>query len=164
MKFRYLLLSFFIISSSVYPQTLQEMILHLKKITDSNKLNAGQYLELTKRFAKYDLHPNAAYIPVPGRPDSLPAKDVNNFAFGVIAHEALKIPPKEAQLFMTVITKDAAKNKKAYVNEYFWKNRFLFVSLAYDIKQGKVKFYYQRIKTLKDSYLRVDNVYRENKK
>ncbi len=155
---------FTLLSSCLFPQTLQEMVLHLKKVTEKDKLNPGQYIELTKRFGKYDLHPNVKYIPAPGRPDSIAAKDINNFVFGVIAHEALQIPPKEAQMFMTVIAKDAAKNKKAYINEYFWKNRFLFISLAYDIKQGKASFYSQRIKTAKDSYLRVDDVYKENKK
>lgn len=164
MKLKYVFVMLLLASSCVFPQALQEMVLHLKKVTEKDKLNPGQYIELTKRFGKYDLHPNADYIPLPGKPDSLPAKDVNNFVFGVIAHEALKIPPKEAQMFMTVIAKDAAKNKKAYINAYFWKNRFLFVSLAYDIKQGKAKFYAQRIKTLKDSYLRVDDVFKENKK
>jgi hypothetical protein len=140
------------------------MILHLKKITEKGNLNAGQYIELTKRFSKYDLHPCTADISIPGQPGSLAAKDVNNFVFGVIAHEVLKIQRNEAQLFTSAVAKDAAKNKTTYINEYFWKNRFLFLSLAYDIQQGKAKFYSQCIKSMKDSYLRVDDVYKENKK
>ena len=115
----------FLVSSCTFPQALQEMVLHLKKITEQDKLNPGQYIELTKRFGKYDLHPNTDYIPLPGKPDSLPAKDVNSFVFGVIAHEALKISPKEAQMFMTVIAKDAAKKQEGIYNRVLLEKQVL---------------------------------------
>jgi len=154
----------FAITGSLYAQTLQELVQHIKKVTETDKLNPGQYLEMTKRFGKYDMHPAVDYIPLPGKPDSLAARNVNSFVFGIIAHEALKLSRHEAQVFTSVITKDAAKNKNSYINEYFWKNRFLFLSLVYDINKNKGKFFSQRVKTPKDSYLRIDNVYKENKK
>lgn len=147
--------------STVQAQTLKEIVKQVLTVTTGRNLTIPQYFELTKRYAKLDVHPTVSQVALPGRKDSIQAKSVSFYIWGVVAHEILKIPIKEARMYPNALVKDGNKNKKYYMEEVFRKNRFEFLSLVGKIQKSKSSVFVQQMKSPNDKYVRVDSIFKE---
>ena len=151
----------FTIISTAQAQTLKEIVQQVLTVTKEKKLTIPQFFEITKRFAKLDVHPTVASVAIPGRADSLQARNVSVYIWGVAAHEIFNIPIKEARVYPGALVKDGAENKKHYIEDVFWTNRFGFISLVNDIQKSSSSIFVQQMSASNDRYVRIDSVFRD---